>query len=247
MPRPAVTLFSKAVPAAMVLAVGFAPAASAGGAADAADEGVVRLSAPAAPTADAADAEDGVVIRAQNRAGRGRRVAPKRTRRVVRRAPRAAATSAAPRPAVRQVAAEVPAPAPAPAPTLSYGPVPDGTVPAPGAGGAAASDCPECRGNCPPGGCPTCLALPGLPGLGCPGLGCPGGGLCRPGGYFNRGGVWSPQHIHNYSYNEPRGLSYPPGANPNVPGQQGPMPVVQYPYYTTKGPDDFLHDRDGQF
>ena len=123
----------------------------------------------------------------------------------------------------------------------------------------AYADCPQCRGECPQNGCPVCLGLPGLPifgrgipvpGLiGLPGAGClPGAGLFAPGGYFNRGGVWTPRHVHNYGYDAPRGLLYPEGArNPNRPGQTGPLPVVQYPYYTTKGPDDFFHDRDGEF
>ena len=110
------------------------------------------------------------------------------------------------------------------------------------------ANCPHCYGQCPPGGCPVCFGLPGLPMLPACGLLTPGSGLFAPGGYFNRGGVWVPRHVHNYSYDAPEGLLYPPGANnPNAPGRMGPMPAVQYPYYTTKGPDDYFHDRDGEF
>ena len=217
---------STLLPAALVLAAGVVPTAAAAADGPADGEAVVRLSAPAAPVAGA-DAE-GVVIRAQNRAGRGRKVAerPQPTRRVVRR-------QATPRPmpmpargAVRPVSGEFAATAPAPAPVIAHGQV---------VGEPVATTCPQCNGQCQPGvPCPGCLALGGH-------------GLFAPGGYFNRGGVWTPQHVHNYSYNEPRNLLYPPNSNPAVPGQQGPMPVVQYPYYTTKGPDDFFTDRDGEF
>ncbi len=51
----------------------------------------------------------------------------------------------------------------------------------------------------------------------CKGRGCP---CCRP-------------------YCIPRGLSYPPDGGGAYPGA-GPMAIVQYPYYTCKGPDDFF-------
>ena len=228
MPRPL-------LPAALVLAAGVVPAAAADGPAAAVNdngEAVVRLSVPAAPAAGV-EGEDGVVVRAQNRAGRGRKqiVRPTATRRPVRR------VAHQHRPAAPQ-----PAPAPAPAPVrpvsgqyggevIYEGPVHGGVTH--GGMPPGTTVCPQCNGNCPPGvSCPGCL----------------GSGLFCPGGYFNRGGVWSPRHVHNYSYNAPRNLSYPQGAaNPATPGAQGPMPMVQYPYYTTKGPDDFFTDRDGEF
>ena len=131
-----------------------------------------------------------------------------------------------------------PAPAPAPGPVRPVsgeyaggGAIHGAPAAGPLGGHVGGEVCPQCNGHCPPGGCPGCM----------------GTGLFCPGGYFNRGGVWTPRHVHNYSYDAPRNLAYPAGANPNVPGQMGPMPVVQYPYYTTKGPDDFFHDRDGEF
>ena len=220
------------LPAALVLAAGVAPAAAFAGDVPAdGEEAVVRLSAPATPIAEAGD--DAVVVRAQNRAGRGYNKAKKVVRRPVRRRPapaRRPRPAPAPAPAVRPVSGEV---AP-PAPTISHGPaVPQRPVLSEGQiiHGGETTTCPQCNGQC----------QPGVP---CP---CLGHGLFAPGGYFNRGGVWSPRHVHNYSYDAPRNLAYPPNANPAVPGQMGPMPVVQYPYYTTKGPDDFFHDRDGEF
>ena len=104
------------------------------------------------------------------------------------------------------------------------------------------TSCPECFGECHPTlGCPSCLGIPG----GVAGLRAL---ASRIHAETHRGGVWSPQHTHAYSYRQPRGLLYPPGTQPGVPGKtNGPLPVVQYPYYTTKGPDDFLHDADGEF
>ena len=215
------------LPAALVLAAGVVPTAAHAGDAPAEGEAVVRLSAPAAA------AEEGVVIRAQNRAaGKAKCSNPNCPSCRAKRAAAQARPTPRPMPMpgrgpVRPVSGEFAAPAPAP----TAAPCPPGGVVADG--GAVGTTCPQCNQNCPPGlPCP-CLHM--------------GHGLFAPGGYFNRGGVWSPRHVHNYSYNEPRGLSYPPNANPAVPGQQGPMPVVQYPYYTTKGPDDFFTDRDGEF
>ena len=320
MPRFAATL-----PALVALAVAgagaavgsAAPPAPTGSAGQA--DGVVRLHVPAATApADATaagSADDGVVIRAQNRAGRGKRSAapaarptPVRqasVRQASARQTAARPTSAAPalppaptprmhaaqsgpaqsgavRPgAVRPVAGEEPiadmavpggvrtvngvchngecetygsrrgphgAQCGPHGPRRSCGRCPAGTCFGLGGRHGAYANCPHCKGQCPPAGCPVCLGVPGLPVLpGC-GLFAPGSGLFAPGGYFNRGGVWVPRHVHSYSYDAPEGLLYPPGANnPNVPGRMGPMPAVQYPYYTTKGPDDYFHDRDGEF
>ena len=209
------------LPAALVLAAGVIPTAAVAADGPADGEAVVRLSAPAA--AVTADGE-GVVIRAQNRAARPAAKC-KNPNCPSCRAKRAAAARTQPRPM----------PAAGPVRPVSGEYVSEGPIISQGQviyeGGMTA--CPQCNGQCQPGVPCPCLGL--------------AGGLLGPGGYFNRGGVWSPQHVHNYSYDEPRGLSYPPNANPAVPGQMGPMPVVQYPYYTTKGPDDFFTDRDGEF
>lgn len=41
-----------------------------------------------------------------------------------------------------------------------------------------------------------------------------------------------PTHVHTFSYYPPKDLRYP---QPNTPAA-----VIQYPYYTVKGPDDFF-------
>lgn len=69
--------------------------------------------------------------------------------------------------------------------------------------------------------------------------GCPhcdgGSGGCGLCGLFGGGGGgrgWHPTHHHTYDYKAPKGLMYPPANQPAA--------VVQYPYYTVKGPDDFF-------
>jgi hypothetical protein len=84
---------------------------------------------------------------------------------------------------------------------------------------------------CPPGGCPG--GCPGmcLPGIPCPGIPCPGGACMGS----------------TYTYRDPGMPVYPPGTGPALTGPGSPGAVVQYPYYTTKGPDDFFLDQDGRF
>ena len=54
---------------------------------------------------------------------------------------------------------------------------------------------------------------------------------CAPGGFGHD--FCAPPQSHRFQYVVPQGLNYPP---PNaMPG------VVQYPYYTVKGPDCFFH------
>ena len=94
------------------------------------------------------------------------------------------------------------------------------------------SPCPN--GYCPPG------AMAGHPGMGHPGMGQPGmydGWNCRR---PCDNGCPEPQRVQgaNYRYVEPSCLQYP--TQPDVPA------VVQYPYYTLKGPDCFFYDSDGQ-
>ncbi len=261
MPRLAATLSG---PAALAVALAAVHAGAPAASADDAD-GVVRLRVPAAPysAVQGANDADGVVIRAQNRGARGRTTAKRVSRKQVSRkqvspnfspAPRSApAPRMAPHSGVRPVAGVRPMPS-APLPG-GVRPVsascPDGSCRQPhsqlhGQPHGAYADCPQCYGQCPPGGCPVCLGVPGLPGL--PACGLFGrSGAFAPGGAFNRGGTFVPQHRHEYSYQEPQGLLYPPGSDPRTPGKMGPMSGVQYPYYTTKGPDDFFHDRDGEF
>ena len=43
---------------------------------------------------------------------------------------------------------------------------------------------------------------------------------------------WYPTHHHWYRYQPPKNLVYPPANQPGA--------VVNYPYYTLKGPDDFF-------
>ena len=65
---------------------------------------------------------------------------------------------------------------------------------------------------------------------GCPG-GCPG---CQPGSHHgHRTGIaLKPEHWMKMEYKVPKHLSYPQ--------ENFPAPVVQYPYYTHKGPSDFF-------
>ncbi len=51
---------------------------------------------------------------------------------------------------------------------------------------------------------------------------------CPDGNCQQERGRWD----HQWSYVPPQGLSYPPANQP--------ASVVQYPYYTLKGPDDFF-------
>lgn len=105
---------------------------------------------------------------------------------------------------------------------------PGGIVPTTFHGGA--------YGNCPTGTCKPGLGMPlgqGLAGFG------PYG--CKPG--LGGGDLFAKKHMNVYSYTQPAPLAYPEGTN----GQGSPMPVVRYPYYPVKGPDDFFYDKDGKF
>ena len=50
--------------------------------------------------------------------------------------------------------------------------------------------------------------------------------------YAGAGHGHHPTHYHWFSYEQPRNLVYPPANQPAA--------VIQYPYYTVKGPDDFF-------
>jgi len=80
-------------------------------------------------------------------------------------------------------------------------------------GMGAAAGCPACEygRNCQPGGCQHC--------------GC-NSGNCGP------GGPGCPQVYQTYQYNWPRNVVAPPAEVPNA--------MVQYPYYTLRGPTDFF-------
>ena len=102
-------------------------------------------------------------------------------------------------------------------------------------------------GSCP-GGCPTNYG----PGYGAPaGYGCPPGGSCPPGyggGYgCPPGGMGGPCGAYNVTYKDPGMNVYPQGTAPGMAGPGTPGAMIQYPYYTTKGPDDFFLDEDGKF
>jgi hypothetical protein len=57
---------------------------------------------------------------------------------------------------------------------------------------------------------------------------------CPPGHVGHDLSTWQPTHHLWYKYNHPRNLVYPQDNTPAA--------VVQYPYYTCKGPDDFFRD-----
>lgn len=97
-------------------------------------------------------------------------------------------------------------------------------------------------GGYPPGYCPPDGSY-GHPGIGMPGIPCPGipvPGIPCPAPYLGMAG-------HTYSYRDPGVPVYPAGTGPALTGPGSPGAVVQYPYYTTKGPDDFFLDQDGRF
>lgn len=52
---------------------------------------------------------------------------------------------------------------------------------------------------------------------------------------------------HSVSYESPGMPVYPPGTGPGLTGPGSPAAIIQYPYYTTKGPDDFFLDEDGVY
>ncbi|HEX6987066.1 MAG TPA: hypothetical protein VF170_16930 [Planctomycetaceae bacterium] len=106
---------------------------------------------------------------------------------------------------------------------VSSGTLADGTVV-----GHPSGYCPPDGAYCPPGHHGVCM--PGIP---CPGIPCPAPHLGLTG--------------HTYTYRDPGVPVYPPGTGPALTGPGSPGAVVQYPYYTTKGPDDFFLDQDGRF
>lgn len=73
-------------------------------------------------------------------------------------------------------------------------------------------------------GCPACEYGRGCPQEGCPHCGHGHGGHGGPGG--------CPQHYQTYRYNWPQNMVYPPS--------EVPAGMVQYPYYTLRGPTDFF-------
>ena len=78
--------------------------------------------------------------------------------------------------------------------------------------GSAAAGCPACEygRGCPQGGCEHC--------------GCKAGCNTGPGG--------CPQHYQTHRFNWPQNMVYPQNENPAA--------MVQYPYYTLRGPTDFF-------
>lgn len=70
-------------------------------------------------------------------------------------------------------------------------------------------------------GCPACEYGRSCPQSGCPHCGANG---IAPGG--------CPQHYQTYRYDWPQNMVYPP--------DQVPAGMVQYPYYTLRGPTDFF-------
>ena len=87
-------------------------------------------------------------------------------------------------------------------------------------------------GYCPPDGS---YGHPGvcMPGIPCPGIPVPG--VCA--GFAG----------NTYTYKDPGVPVYPAGTGPALTGPGSPGAITQYPYYTTKGPDDFFLDQDGRF
>ena len=82
---------------------------------------------------------------------------------------------------------------------------------------------------CPPQYSHHGIGIP-VPGIPVPGVPCPTG-----------------LSGHSYSYEDPGMPVYPAGTGPALTGPGSPGAVIQYPYYTTKGPDDFFLDEDGLY
>ncbi len=99
---------------------------------------------------------------------------------------------------------------------------------------------------CPSGGCPPGYGQGGYGGGYCPTGACPPGygmpGACHPGL-----GACRPGNSNTYTVRDPGCPVYPPGTAPGLGGPGTPGAMIQYPYYTTKGPDDFFHDEDGKY
>ena len=76
-------------------------------------------------------------------------------------------------------------------------------------------------------GCPACEYGRGCPQGGCQHCGCRGG--CNEG---NSGPGGCPQHYQTYRYDWPQNTVAPP--------TEMPAAMVQYPYYTFRGPTDFF-------
>lgn len=72
------------------------------------------------------------------------------------------------------------------------------------------------------GGCPACEYGQHCPSDGC--QHCGGKGHCGPGGF--------PRHYQTYRHKWPQNMVYPPDVQP--------AGMVQYPYYTLRGPTDFF-------
>ncbi|QDT64351.1 hypothetical protein [Calycomorphotria hydatis] len=96
--------------------------------------------------------------------------------------------------------------------------------------------CPSCKGH----GCQHCKGLGGFGGN-------------NP---FDTCSTWYPHHKTKYGYHDPGCQVYPQGTMPGgmspiagaAPPGMGPgtpPAIVQYPYATCKGPDDFFLDKDG--
>ena len=85
--------------------------------------------------------------------------------------------------------------------------------------------CPPGHGHCPPGHCPPGHCMHGVLGHLCT--------ICHPLLGHLHGWPWH-RTTHSYSdrYNDPHEFVYPPAHQPPA--------VVQYPYYTLRGPTDFF-------
>jgi len=86
-------------------------------------------------------------------------------------------------------------------------------------------------------GCPKGMCGPMAGGAGCQNgmcgpAGCQGGAASHPYGRLNL--PFHPVHRNYVDYQAPQNLQYPAPNQPNA--------LVQYPYYTLRGPTDFFYD-----
>lgn len=82
--------------------------------------------------------------------------------------------------------------------------------------------------SCPHGFCPPGTVVDGY-------VAAPRCPVCQPDPWAYaaaRGKIWRPTHYQTFEYKYPKNLAYPPANHQPA--------IVQYPYYTVKGPTDFF-------
>ena len=124
--------------------------------------------------------------------------------------------------AIQQAFAEFGASEPAPIQQINYGAPVSHTG---WGGGYDGAYCPPSHGHCPPGHCPPGHCVHGVLGHLC--------SVCHPLlGHLHSWPWHRTTHSYSHRYTDPHAFVYPPAYQPPA--------VVQYPYYTVRGPSDFF-------